>query len=56
MNYEEIATKASHLKEQAQKVPDPTYGNYRGVIQNYKQILNDMLVLIRELAKNKDSQ
>jgi hypothetical protein len=51
MNYVEIAVTAKRLQEQATKVADPTYGNYRQVIKEYKQILNDILVLIRELAK-----
>lgn len=52
MNFTEIAIKASELKDRANQMPDPTYGNYRMVIKGYKQILNDILVLIREMAKN----
>jgi hypothetical protein len=51
MNYVDIAVTAKRLQEQASKVADPTYGNYRHVLKEYKQILNDILVLIRELAK-----
>jgi hypothetical protein len=51
MNYVEIAVTAKRLQEQASRVADPTYGNYRHVLKEYKQILNDILVLIRELAK-----
>lgn len=50
MTPEEIAAKASSLQKQARGLPDPGFSNYRQVLAAYKQILNDMLVLIRELA------
>lgn len=50
MTKEEIAAKASGLQKEARGIPDPGMSNYRQVLAAYKQILNDILVLIRELA------
>lgn len=50
MTREEIAAKANALRSEAGKLPDPGFSNYKQVLASYKRILNDMLVLIRELA------
>lgn len=50
MTPKEIAEKAVELRKEALAIPDPSYMNYKRVLAQYKQTLNDMLVLIRELA------
>ena len=47
---EKIAEKAEDLRREARNIPDPGMSNYREVMAEYKRILNDILVLIRELA------
>ena len=50
MDHKEIAVKANELRHEAARIPDPGMSNYREVMAEYKRILNDILVLIRELA------
>lgn len=52
MTPQEIAVKAVSLQREANGLPDPGYSNYKQVLAAYRQILNDVLVLIRELASN----
>jgi len=47
----EIAKKADDLRVEAARIPDPSMMNYKKVLTTYKRVLNDMLVLIRELAQ-----
>ena len=51
MTKEEIVHHAEDLRHEAARIPDPGMSNYREVMAQYKRILNDILVLIRELAK-----
>ena len=51
MTKEEIVHHAEDLRHEAARIPSPTMGNYQDVLNQYKRILNDILVLIRELAK-----
>jgi hypothetical protein len=48
-----IAAKAEALRAEAKRVPDPSMSNYKNVLATYKRLLNDVLVLIRELAESK---
>jgi hypothetical protein len=50
MTKSEIAEKAEALRGYAGRIEDPTFANYKTVLKGYKRILNDTLVLIRELA------
>ena len=50
MTRQEVATKANELRAEANKIPSPTMGNYKNVLATYKRVLNDILVLVRELA------
>ncbi len=52
MTFEEIANKADDLHLEIQTIPDANIHNYRSVIGNYKQVLSDMDILIRNLARN----
>jgi 7,8-dihydro-6-hydroxymethylpterin-pyrophosphokinase len=52
MTREEIAAKAEELRVEAVKIPHPGMSNYKLVLRTYKRILNDVLVLIGELAKH----
>ncbi len=52
MTFEEIANKFEDLRVQSLKVPPGNFGNYKVVISEYKHILNDMIVLCRNLAQN----
>jgi hypothetical protein len=52
MTFEEIADQFETLRKQQLSVVDPSMSNYRHVLNTYKQILNDMCVLGRELAQN----
>lgn len=60
MTFEEIGTKANELVAQLgvgkdiQGLADEavSYGNYRKIMGEYQQIMNDALVLIREIAQN----
>ena len=52
MTPKEIADKADFLRKEQLLVVEPGYSNYRKVIAEYKQIINDALVLIRELAQH----
>ena len=51
MTADEIAAKADELKQEATEIAPISYSNYQFELTTYKQILNDILVLIRELAK-----
>ena len=51
MTPDEIAAKADYLKLEATNIAPISYSNYQFELTEYKQILNDILVLIRELAK-----
>ena len=51
MTPDEIAAKAVQLKQEATDIAPISYSNYQFELTTYKQILNDILVLIRELAK-----
>lgn len=52
MTFAEIALYAEKLQEQAKAMESPSYSNYKQIIDNYRRILNDVLVLVRELAQN----
>ena len=51
MTPDEIAAKADELKQEATSIAPISYSNYQYELTEYKQILNDILVLIREVAK-----
>jgi hypothetical protein len=53
MDREAIAVKAEALRAEAKRVPDPSMSNYKNVLATYKRLLNDVLVLVRELAECK---
>jgi hypothetical protein len=53
MDREAIAAKAEALRSEAKRVPDPSMSNYKNVLATYKRLLNDVLVLVRELAECK---
>ena len=50
MDRKKIAQTAEDLRRENRNVPEPGMSNFREVIAEYKRILNDILVLIRELA------
>ena len=50
MDRDEISKKAEELRSESRRIPDPGMSNYREVMAEYKRILNDILVLIRELS------
>ncbi len=52
MTFKEIADKFEELRVQRLRVPVASYSNYRSVVSEYQHILNDMLVLCRNLAQN----
>lgn len=49
----EIAAHAAKLQGEAKLIPPPSMSNYKGVLASYKRILNDILVMIREMAEHK---
>jgi hypothetical protein len=51
MTRDEIAKKADDLRVEAARIPAPGMSNYKQVLNTYKRILNDILVLIRDLAR-----
>lgn len=51
MTPQEIAAKAEDLRVEAARIPAPGMSNYKTVLATYKRVLNDVLVLIRELAR-----
>jgi hypothetical protein len=51
MTRDEIAAKADELRVEAARIPAPGMSNYKQVLNTYKRILNDILVLIRDLAR-----
>jgi hypothetical protein len=51
MTPDEIVAKASELKVEATNIAPISMSNYQFELAEYKQILNDVLVLIRELGK-----
>lgn len=53
MTLQEVASKAEELREEANRIPSPTMGNYKVVLATYRRMLNDLLVLIRELAQDR---
>ena len=54
MTHEEVRLKAEFLREELLAMTAVGYINYKSQILEYRRILNDMLVLIRELA-NKET-
>lgn len=44
------AKKAQSLINEVARIPDPSYGNYRQVMDEYRRVLTDLLVLIRDDA------
>ena len=52
MTPDEIAAKADELITEATGIPAISFSNYKYELDTYKQILNDVLVLIRETNKN----
>ena len=55
MTHERIAEEAEKLRQELLVVPSPTMSNYKVVLARYKRILNDLVVLIRELAQGAHS-
>ena len=51
MTHEEISVKAEALRQELIRIASVEYGNYQDEQAEYRRILNDMLVLIREGAK-----
>lgn len=51
MSPEDVAKAANRMIAEIKKVPAPGYSNYKAVIAEYQRLLNDTLVLIRELAE-----
>lgn len=52
MTFEEIAAKAEDLRVERLKIPAVSYSNYKEVLKVYQHILNDLLVLVRNIAQN----
>ena len=52
MTYEEIAKLAEELRVERLKIPPVSYSNYKEVLKVYQHILNDLLVLVRNVAQN----
>ena len=52
MTPDEIVAKADELKQEATGIPAISFSNYKYELDTYKQILNDVLVLIRETNCN----
>lgn len=52
MTFDEIATKLEELRVERLRIAPITYGNYKVVLAAYQHILNDMLVLCRNMAQN----
>ena len=54
MTHEEVRLKAEFLREELLAMHPVGVTNYKSQVLEYRRILNDMLVLIRELA-NKET-
>lgn len=54
MSAADRAKKAQSLINEVAKIPDPSYGNYRQVMDEYRRVLTDLLVLIRDDAMAED--
>lgn len=52
MTFEEIAQRAEELRVERLKIPAVSYSNYKEVLKVYQHILNDLLVLVRNIAQN----
>jgi len=52
MTFEEIANRAEELRVERLKIPAVSYSNYKEVLKVYQHILNDLLVLVRNVAQN----
>lgn len=48
----DIQAAADKLRIELQNIPDISMGNYRMELAEYRRMVNDILVLIRELAKD----
>ena len=49
-NMAEAATTAEALRRELLAMPSVGYSNYKQLMVEYRRILNDMLVLIRDIA------
>ena len=52
MKAEDIAISAEALRNELNGIGEIGYSNYKAELAEYRRMFNDMLVLIRELAKN----
>lgn len=52
MTLEEIEKHAEALRKEGLEVPVPNLNNWQEVLAKYKRMLNDLTVLIRELARH----
>ena len=50
MTDKEIADKAEELRREVLAMPSVNYSNYKQLMTEYRRILNDTLVLIRDSA------
>ena len=50
MTYQEIATTAEALRQEVLAMPAVGYLNYKKLLVEYRRVLNDLLVLIRDSA------
>ncbi len=55
MTMADVAEEAERLRLELRSIPDPGMNTYKIVMAKYKRILNDIVVLIRELAKGAHS-
>jgi len=46
-----IASVADAMIHEVGNIPDPSMMNYHDVLAKYKRVLNDVLVMIRDLAR-----
>ena len=51
MKAEDIAISAEALRNELNGIGDIGYSNYKAELAEYRRMFNDMLVLVRELAK-----
>ena len=46
-----IVSIAESMITEVKGIPDPSMSNYHEVLAKYKRVLNDVLVMIRDLAR-----
>ncbi len=52
MKFAEIEAQAERLRRERIALPEPGMSNYKQVLAAYERMINDMIVLIRNIAEN----